>query len=398
MKQFFATTIDRNSRAVAFAACLVMPWLVTSVPAQELLGYWQFEETSVDDDALDSSGNGNHGIYEGEIDPDVDGAPGFGSGVYLDGFDAQILIGPGDETGFGELTSDFSVMAWMAPDQFESKNRVFGSAPWEANSGWGWGTNGDQLEITTWGVKDYDQAVPLELDEWVHAAIVLDDDFSAHFYVDGEFVGTQEHPAEGGPTINDFYIGYAAVAAEHFSGMLDEVAVFDGTLSEEQIRNAMTLGASNFNGGEPCDFDGDGELGIGDLDMLLEEIKAGTNNSKFDVNGDGSVNKADNDFFVTDASKLNSYIGDSNLDGEFSSADFVLVFTANEYEDAVPLNSTWGEGDWNADGDFDSSDFVAAFTEGGYEKGPKPAAVPEPAAAVLLFIGSLAVAALRRRV
>ncbi|MCA9213297.1 MAG: hypothetical protein KDB27_09545, partial [Planctomycetales bacterium] len=60
-----------------------------------------------------------------------------------------------------------------------------------------------------------------------------------------------------------------------------------------------------------------------------------------------------------------------------------------EYEDGIAGNSTWATGDWNGDGDFDSSDFVAAFSEGGYEKGPKPAAVPEPnfGAFCLLIVG-----------
>lgn len=360
---------------------------------QELLGYWKFEETDAAQEAMDSSGNGWNGVFEGDVDPNVEGAPGFGSGAYFDGFTAQVYIGPGDENGFGSLTSDFSVMAWIRPDQFDSKNRVFGSAP-HGGAGWGWGTAGDSLQITTWGVRDYTQPVPLELDEWVHAAIVLDEDFAAHFYVNGEFLGTQEHASPGLETFNEFYVGFACCSPEQFSGTLDEVAVFSGTLTEEQILNAMMLGADNFNGGGgggTGDFDGDGSLGLGDLDLLHAEILAGTNSASFDLTGDGLVNGADYNFFVTDPSMLHTYIGDSNLDGEFSSADFVLVFTAGEYEDATPLNSTWAEGDWNADGDFDSADFVAAFTDGGFELGPRAAtsAVPEPSSLALLLIGSL---------
>ena len=59
---------------------------------------------------------------------------------------------------------------------------------------------------------------------------------------------TQEHPEGGFETVNDFYIGYAAVPAEHFEGRLDEVAVFDGVLTEQQIINAMSLGVLNFDG------------------------------------------------------------------------------------------------------------------------------------------------------
>ncbi|MCA9217165.1 MAG: tandem-95 repeat protein, partial [Planctomycetales bacterium] len=60
--------------------------------------------------------------------------------------------------------------------------------------------------------------------------------------------------------------------------------------------------------------------------------------------------------------------GDSNGDGRFDSSDFVLVFQAAEYEDGIPLNSTFEEGDWNGDGDFNSQDFVFAFQNGNYRR------------------------------
>jgi hypothetical protein len=98
---------------------------------------------------------------------------------------------------------------------------------------------------------------------------------------------------------------------------------------------------------------------------------------------------------------LGTWMGDSNLDGEFNSADFVNVFQAGEYEDGVAMNSSWATGDWNGDMEFDSSDFVAAFQDGGYEIGPRPApaaAVPEPTGILLLSCGvCCALGQLRRR-
>ena len=76
----------------------------------------------------------------------------------------------------------------------------------------------------------------------------------------------------------------------------------------------------------------------------------------------------------------NTYFGDSNLDGEFNSADLVSIFVAGEYEDAIGGNSTWATGDWSGNGEFDSADLVLAFQDGGYELGPRAAVnnVPEP--------------------
>ena len=97
---------------------------------------------------------------------------------------------------------------------------------------------------------------------------------------------------------------------------------------------------------------------------------------------------------------INTFPGDSNLDGEFNSTDLVEVFNASEYEDNLPLNSTWSDGDWNGDGDFDTSDLVFAFNVGGYEQGPRPqvAGVPEPSNSGLLLVWILALAFTRRRV
>ncbi|MCA9200668.1 MAG: hypothetical protein KDA87_24175 [Planctomycetales bacterium] len=68
--------------------------------------------------------------------------------------------------------------------------------------------------------------------------------------------------------------------------------------------------------------------------------------------------------------------GDSNMDDRFNSSDLVEVFTTGEFEDGIPLNSTWREGDWNGDKEFDSGDFVYAFTAGSYSSEAIP--VPEP--------------------
>lgn len=136
--------------------------------------------------------------------------------------------------------------------------------------------------------------------------------------------------------------------------------------------------------GEPGDFDNNGQLDVADLDALTAEIGAGTNTAAFDVNADGNVNQADLNFWVKDLKK--TWIGDSNLDGEFNSSDFVQVFTAGKFETGAA--STWGDGDWNGDGKFDSSDFVSAFTDGGFEQGPVATqTVPEPSAVALLVIG-----------
>ena len=158
------------------------------------------------------------------------------------------------------------------------------------------------------------------------------------------------------------------------------------------IGDPLTWNSITLVGGvaEPGDFNANGEFDSGDLDLLLGGILAGDNPSEFDVDGNGTVDSSDQTAWVKDIA--NTWLGDSNLDGEFNSSDFVVVFGAGQYEDNEDLNSTWASGDWNGDGEFNSSDFVAAFSDGGYEKGPRElVAVPEPHGLFLIGLATMIV-------
>lgn len=144
--------------------------------------------------------------------------------------------------------------------------------------------------------------------------------------------------------------------------------------------------------GVPGDYNGNGVIDAGDLDTHSQFIKDGDLTG--DVNGDGTTDAGDRAAWAEQFQ--NSWLGDSNFDGEFSSGDFVAVFTAGKYETGEM--ATYAEGDWNGDMKFDSGDFVAVFTEGGYEQGQRAIAnVPEPSCVVLLLISMLALTGSSRR-
>ena len=139
-------------------------------------------------------------------------------------------------------------------------------------------------------------------------------------------------------------------------------------------------------------FSQNSELSVADLDALIAPAPT----DPLAPLDDGSLDAAGRLDYIRNT--LNSWVGDSNNDGEFSSSDLIAVFSAGEYEDAVDGNSTYATGDWNGDGDFNTSDLVFAFSDGGYELGPRgpgAATVPEPSGVALLLIG--AAACFRRR-
>ena len=122
---------------------------------------------------------------------------------------------------------------------------------------------------------------------------------------------------------------------------------------------------------------------------------------RFDLNNDTLIDQEDIRVWAHDIK--HTWLGDADLDGEFNSGDLVQALTTGKYESAAKDHvfgrlidpAGWSEGDWNADNEFTSADLVVALADGGYEQGPRPVAVPEPAAC-LLFLSGLLIYSWRR--
>ncbi len=145
----------------------------------------------------------------------------------------------------------------------------------------------------------------------------------------------------------------------------------------------------------PGDYNSDGVVDTDDADLQAQAMNTPTPDlGIFDENGDGMVDDGDRIIWVQD--HANTWFGDANFDGVFSTDDLVAVFAAGKYETSQA--AVWAEGDWTGDLVFDSGDLVAAFSDGGFELGPRGAvsAVPEPSAIVLGLLGCLALVRRRR--
>jgi hypothetical protein len=190
----------------------------------------------------------------------------------------------------------------------------------------------------------------------------IDDDVPAVLYSTLPYTGSVDEVS------HRFEMNIAAVGLQ---------SSFDGLIDSWQLRPI-----SNVVG----DFDGDELLTADDFDLLGKASRHETNDVRFDLDRDGKIDSRDHDAWVHDLK--DTYYGDSNLDGEFSSVDLINALQDGEYDDDITHNSSWATGDWSGDSEFTSSDLVLAFQDGGYEQGPRPAAnaVPEPTAAPLLLV------------
>ncbi len=144
-----------------------------------------------------------------------------------------------------------------------------------------------------------------------------------------------------------------------------------------------------FNPSDPCDFDGDGDCDVVDIDNLAFTILEGSNDPTFDLSSDNAVNMADLDLFLSQVGSLN---GDLDLNGTVAFSDF-LNLSAN-----FGLEAEWSGGDLDIDGTVGFADFLMLSENFGQSGGAGAlASVPEPATgcmALLFFVcGSL----LRRR-
>lgn len=371
-----------------------------------LIGYWNFDNSTDD-----LSGNNNHGTISGGVDydSDVPAALGEGTSASFDGFEGSHVEIEHNSMMPATSHPSFTISMWVKGDGTIDNvdDRVFSEGSSTNNNPlFNIGTKNDGADATldffyrNGGSTGHVFSEGDVFDEeWRHI-VWVDEDNVGTLYIDGEEDSTFDYSGLPSFDADITSIGSVLRAADccNFTGNIDDVAIYSFALDDEAIA-ALASGESPLSipipGGLPGDFNNNGVYDAEDIDLLSVAVKDGMDPPEFDLTNDGLVNQDDRVEWVTGFA--NTYFGDADLNGEFDSSDFVVVFTAGKYE--IDEMAGWAEGDWDGDMRFTSSDFVAAFGDGGYEAGPRPAvaAVPEPSTAGLALIAILGFA-LRRRV
>ena len=178
-----------------------------------------------------------------------------------------------------------------------------------------------------------------------------------------------------------FFAGTVTDVANHEQLRVETYALtFDRALLGSLVHEFSTV--------SPGDFDSNGAYEPADIDALVAEIAAGTDDELYDLTGDLIVNGADlNAWLIEAGSVLNSnggafLPGDANLDGFVDVGDFNL-WNTNKFTNAA----AWSSGDFNADGVIDVGDFnkwnTYKFTESG------DSIVPEPSSWLMALVACL---------
>ena len=145
------------------------------------------------------------------------------------------------------------------------------------------------------------------------------------------------------------------------------------------------------------DFNLDAYFDCADVDALVAEIVAGTNDPQFDLTDDTLVDRADLDQWLANAGAVNLpsgnpfLPGDATLDGNVDGSDFG-EWNMNKFS-FVP---SWCKGDFDANGRIDGSDFGIWNTHK-FQSSNNSAHVPEPTVCGLVVMALIWLNDRRRR-
>ena len=176
----------------------------------------------------------------------------------LDG-EGSFLEIPNSGADYSSLDDDgdgFTLAAWVNVDSGVDGNRRLFSMDMEGgpfkSRGWGVGfRDRNTLLATTYGRVDFDEPsqAAIEDGEWRHLAYVYEPSKgTVEFFIDGVSTGIETGSPVGmnnATATDDFLIGALNLTSsgngQFFGGLIDDVRIYDGPLSQTEVASLMTL-------------------------------------------------------------------------------------------------------------------------------------------------------------
>ncbi len=221
---------------------------LSTVKSDGPAGYWRLDESS-GSRATDSSGNGKDGTYSsagvtrgvsGALVGDSDAAAGF------DGASGRVTV-----NGLGNFTNrtSFSAEAWVNPSAFPSSRwgRILSVEGTSSNQpGWALYVNPGSGVLS--GVRSDASGsdwvgccTGLPLNQWSHVVLTYDGN-TMFLYLNGQVVASTSS-TRSLPSVNTaLQIASGDGTGHHFSGSIDEPAVYALTLNADQVRTHYDAG------------------------------------------------------------------------------------------------------------------------------------------------------------
>lgn len=207
----------------------------------EMVGAWTFEGDS-EEIVEDISGHGNDGEIFGEAER-VEGK--YGQGLRFDGVDDYVNLG--NDLSLNPPT-DMSIVTWLFVEEVANTWNMIVVK-------WGPGMQSYHLALSQGVLRMHVHGGekfmamgkdPVPIGEWIHVATTVDSATEKIIiYMNGSEVGSLEYSGFLTKTPNPAAMGVKLDDKEQvlhsyfFSGIMDEVAIFDGALTLDEIKKIM---------------------------------------------------------------------------------------------------------------------------------------------------------------
>jgi len=219
---------------VLFAVGILASPSYAKIDPKTILGIWLFDEGS-GDQAKDSSPNGNHAtLMEG-----TEWVKGnFNMAVQFDGVDDYVSA---TVKNAPQGTEPRTVVAWVKSNDPARKGGVvaYGPSPPQLSQVFGFLQQGDGTwALQLWGAPpEHDVLTGVRTDElWHHYAVTLEGK-EVIGYIDAKEIGRgTRQPDTRGTTL---MIGCEMDGDHWFKGIVDEVAIFNVILTEDDVEDVM---------------------------------------------------------------------------------------------------------------------------------------------------------------
>jgi hypothetical protein len=272
--------------------------LLGSTGRAELVGLWRFDDNA--SPQPDASGRGHNAEVRNDAtwvnDEDRGGVMEFdGDRDYLEVADTDLL----------SIEGDLTIAAWAKFISFQNWNSIVAKtgsvemnkpAPYDVytnnnNSGLvslfiGNGADSLQNNLST--------AAP-ELETWQHIAVTVTEDGQVTHYLNGELNGEGVVQANAVDNDTNLFIGSRPDFVTNMLGRLDDVAIFNQVLSQDQILTIQAGNFAEFGVGTflPGDFNGDEVVDIADFTILVEHFNTTGVFANGDIDFNGRIDLRD---------------------------------------------------------------------------------------------------------
>lgn len=233
--------------------------------------YWDFEN-----DFLDRSGEGNHGVVGSDpnfpaptFEADVPGAVGLKSAKF-DGVN-QRLTAPIDPNN-GTFHAGFTLTMWVRP---ATVSQIINVSMFNNNNG---GANDFQIEFFTGDVFRYNgtdvQIITPAVTDWIHLAVVCDGTTTTIY---PNLEGDDAVVSNGADIVfGQFQIGCNRAADKYYNGLIDDVQIWNYPRTYEELVTADDDAADYYDVKQKAackthplwDLDGDCKVSLTDLMQL----------------------------------------------------------------------------------------------------------------------------------